>query len=322
MATTIETGEYDKPTRSDVFHVDPRSIVPTWDNNISRGRREPVVNDDLIDLAKDLMPRKGASDTEEGTSGQLQPVLVRKLSDHRLEIVAGFRRLRAFLYAYESGLTTDAKIMVKITTLNPLEAALANIAENMQRTDPEPIDFAHAIRYLIDQGMSLKAIAGRLKRSQQNISALLSLVTLPSDIQESVASGETTIGAGVELANAPEEMKRPVFEEVKAQGGKKVKVTEVKAAIRARKEAAGETATGKLSPREFRDWLQSKGGPAEDPAGQKLVDMLLAFWDGKKTIKTADRLWEQYFPTPVHTAEDENVVEAAVPTKQRNKKAS
>ena len=58
---------------------------------------EPPVDDALIELARDMMPKKGQGDTEEGSSGQLNPILVRPLSDRRLEVVGGFRRMRAAL---------------------------------------------------------------------------------------------------------------------------------------------------------------------------------------------------------------------------------
>ena len=50
-----------------------------WRKNLSRNGEEPPVDDALIELARDMMPKKGQGDAEEGTSGQLNPILVRPL---------------------------------------------------------------------------------------------------------------------------------------------------------------------------------------------------------------------------------------------------
>ena len=44
-----------------------------WKKNLSRNGEEPPVDDALIELAKDMMPKKGQGDAEDGTSGQLNP---------------------------------------------------------------------------------------------------------------------------------------------------------------------------------------------------------------------------------------------------------
>src|SRR3982750_2769958 len=97
MAFTADTGEH-KVTRSDIFLVDPRALVVDWRKNLSRNGEEPPVDDALIELAKDMMPKKGQGDTEDGTSGQLNPILVTPFSDRRLEVVGGFPRMRAALW--------------------------------------------------------------------------------------------------------------------------------------------------------------------------------------------------------------------------------
>ena len=102
MAFTAETGDH-KVTRSDIFLVDPEALVVDWRKNLSRNGEEPPVDEALKDLARDMLPRKGQGDTEEGTSGQIHPILVRPLSDRRLEVIGGFRRMRAALWLKASG---------------------------------------------------------------------------------------------------------------------------------------------------------------------------------------------------------------------------
>src|SRR5438309_10115121 len=203
MAFTAETGDH-KVTRSDIFLVDPRALVVDWKKNLSRNGEEPPVDDALVELARDMLPKRGQGDAEDGTSGQLNPILTRPLPDRRLEVVGGFRRMRAALWLIESGKCPDFKVKYVVSRLSDAEAGLVNLSENIQREDPKPIQLAHAVRSLTeDYGMSLKQVAGRLKRSESWLGGLLDLVMLPSAIQASVARGETPVSAALELVKLP-----------------------------------------------------------------------------------------------------------------------
>src|SRR3954467_12516921 len=199
MAFTAETGDH-KVTRSDIFLVDPRALVVDWKKNLSRNGEEPPVDDALSELARDMMPKKGQGDSEEGSSGQLNPILTRPLADRRLEVIGGFRRMRAALWLIESGTCPEFRVKYVVSRLSDAEAALVNLSENLQREDPKPIQLAHAIRSLTeDYGLTLNQVAGRLKRSESWLNHLLDLVMLPSSIQASVASGATPVSAALEL---------------------------------------------------------------------------------------------------------------------------
>src|SRR5438309_7519814 len=203
MAFTAETGDH-KVTRSDIFLVDPRALVVDWKKNLSRNGKEPPVDDALIELARDMMPKKNQGDSEDGSSGQLNPILTRPLPDRRLEVVGGFRRMRAALWLIESGTCPDFKVKYVVSRLSDAEAALVNLSENIQREDPKPIQLAHAIRSLTeDYGLTMKQVAGRLKRSESWLNNLLNLVMLPTAIQSSVASGKTPVAAALELVKLP-----------------------------------------------------------------------------------------------------------------------
>ena len=137
MAFTADTGDH-KVTRIDIFLVDPDGLVVDWRKNLSRNGEEPPVDEALMELAQDMMPKKGQGDGEEGSSGQLNPILVRPLSDRRLEVIGGFRRMRAALWLKESGTCPDFKVKYVVSRLSDAEAALVNISENIQREDPNP----------------------------------------------------------------------------------------------------------------------------------------------------------------------------------------
>src|SRR3954471_3961976 len=274
MAFTAETGDH-KVTRSDIFLVDPRALEVDWKKNLSRNGEQPPVDDGLIELARDIMPKKGQGDSEEGTSGQLNPILTPPLPDRRLEVVGGFRRMRAALWLVESGTCPDFKVKYTVSRLSDAEAALVNLSENRQREDPKPIQLAHAIRSLTeDYGMTLKQVAGRLKRSEAWLSNLLNLVMLPAKAQASVANGETPVSAALELVKLPTDQQAAVFDSL-SQGGEKITASKVKAKRQEVHESTGEGGPVPRTLRQFRAFLESKTGPA-DP-GRKLAASLLDF---------------------------------------------
>src|SRR3954451_19133922 len=239
MAFTADTGDH-KVTRSDIFLVDPTAMVVDWRKNLSRNGEEPPVDQALMDLARDMMPKKGQGDTEEGTSGQLNPILVRPLPDRRLEVIGGFRRMRAGLWLIESGGCPDFKVKYVVSRLSDAEAALVNLSENIQREDPKPIQLAHAVRALTeDYGLTLKQVSGRLKRSEAWLSNLLNLVMLPTAIQESVANGKTPVSAALELTKFPTDKLVQTFNDL-ASGGEKVTAAKVRQKRQETHEATGE----------------------------------------------------------------------------------
>src|SRR3954470_3770396 len=228
MAFTAETGDH-KVTRSDIFLVSPTALVVDWKKNPSRNGEEPPVDDALVELAKDMMPKKGQGDSEDGSSGQLNPILTRPLPDRRLEVIGGFRRMRAALWLIESGTCPDFRVKYTVSRLSDAEAALINLSENLQREDPRPIQMAHAIRALTeDYGLTMKQVAGRLKRSESWLNNLLNLVMLPTAIQASVASGQTPAPPALELVKLPTDQQVAVFDSL-ASGGERITASRVKA---------------------------------------------------------------------------------------------
>jgi ParB family chromosome partitioning protein len=293
MAFTADTGEH-KVTRSDIFLVDPRALVVDWRKNLSRDGEEPPVDDALIELAKDMMPKKGQGDTEEGTSGQLNPILVRPLSDRRLEVVGGFRRMRAALWLIESGTCTDFRIKYVVSRLSDAEAALINLSENIQREDPRPIQLAHAVRALTeDYGLSMKQVAGRLKRSEAWLTNLLNLVILPTPIQDGVASGKLPVSAALELTKLPTDKQVQTFNDL-AASGEKVTAAKVRQKRQETHESTGEGGPVPRTIKQFRSFLEGRSGPA-DP-GHRLATYLIDYLAGKKSDDQMVWYWDKAFP--------------------------
>jgi ParB/RepB/Spo0J family partition protein len=296
MAFIAETQGH-KVTRSDIFMVDPTALVVDWRKNLSRNGEEPPVDESLIELAKDMLPKKGQGDSEEGTSGQLNPILTRPLPDRRLEVIGGFRRMRAALWLIESGTCPDFRVKYVVSRLSDAEAALVNLSENLQREDPRPVQLAHAIRALTeDYGMTLKQVAGRLKRSETWCGNLLNLVMLPSGIQASVASGETPVSAALELVKVPGDQQVAVFDSL-AQGGEKITAAKVRQKRQEAHEATGQGGPVPKTLKQLKAFLESKTGPADH--GRRFACYLLDYLSGIRSEENFDRYWDRTFAEPV-----------------------
>jgi ParB/RepB/Spo0J family partition protein len=295
MAWTPNTGEYES-SRGDVFTVDPRAIVVDWKKNVSRGGVRPPVDDKLKALARSMIPKSSQKGEISDSAGQLQPITVRPMHDRRLEAVGGFRRLAGGLWLIESGECPDFKIKCIITRLTDEEAALANMEENIQREDPEPIESAHAIRtFTEDYGIPIERLASRFKRSVTWCQNLLDLVMLPAHVQESVANGHTPLNAAVELTKLPRDQQVAVFDEAKASG-EKLTATKVKAQRRQNQQASGKGKSLRRSSKEIHEFFLGRTGSSAHDPGFDLAGQILDFIDGKIDEEKMYSLWDKALP--------------------------
>lgn len=303
--------------RNDVLAIHPDDLVINWGANLSRGGVEPKVDDALKALALSMMPKTA----EGGSSGQINPILVRITAERKAEVVGGFRRARAAKWLVESGQCPDFRLKCIVSKVSAVEAALANLDENMHREDPQPIQIAYAIRSLMeDYYMDRKSIAERLKVSIGYIGQLLTLVELPKQIQDSVDKGETTVTGALAIAKLPAAIQVETFQEVKAKG--KVKAKDVAATAQrkrdeqidarvAQAERDGARAAKDIiaADREAAPTIKAKGRSLNDLAmflqereknslgtSQGVAALLLDFIQGETTKAQAKSEWVKLFP--------------------------
>ncbi|HEX5928415.1 MAG TPA: ParB/RepB/Spo0J family partition protein [Solirubrobacterales bacterium] len=132
-----------------------------------------------------------------GSSGVVQPLLVRPLPDGSYELVAGERRWRA---AQEAGLEKVPAVVRDQAEAERLQAALI---ENMVREDLNPVEEARACAALIeDLGLSKEDLAQRVGRSRPAVSNLIRLLELPDEVIEMLESGDLSEGHGKALLGA------------------------------------------------------------------------------------------------------------------------
>ena len=119
------------------------------------------------------------------TSGLVQPIVVRPLSDGEYEIIAGERRWRAAQLAE----LDEVPVMVRDI---PDEAALVTaLIENIQREDLNPIEEAGGIKRLLDEfGLTHEQAASGVGRSRPAVTNLLRLLTLGATARELLEKGQ------------------------------------------------------------------------------------------------------------------------------------
>ncbi len=121
--------------------------------------------------------------------GLMQPILVRKVSAAKYEIIAGERRFRA---AQLAGLT---EVPVLVKDVPDENAAAMALIENIQREDLNPLEEAQGVQRLIrDFGLTHEQAAQAIGRSRSATSNLLRLLNLAKPVQDLVFAGDLEMG--------------------------------------------------------------------------------------------------------------------------------
>jgi ParB family chromosome partitioning protein len=170
-----------------------------------------------------------------GARGVLQPVVVRKLTGGRYELVAGERRLRA---ARLAGLDSIPAMVRDADDWERLDLALA---ENMAREDLNAVEAARACAMLVDDlGLTKGEVGRRVGRSRVAISNLIRLLDLPEEVLELIECGELSEGHGRAILLCKDHSDRKRLARDARDNGWSVRETE----SRARAREAGGTRIG------------------------------------------------------------------------------
>jgi ParB family chromosome partitioning protein len=123
------------------------------------------------------------------TNGLVQPILLRRISGGRYQIVAGERRWRA---AQRAGLHKINSLIREIPDTKLLELALI---ENIQREELNPIEEAQAYMRLIKNlGLTQDEVAQQVGKDRSSIANYLRLLKLPDEIQRMLEDELLTMG--------------------------------------------------------------------------------------------------------------------------------
>ena len=166
--------------------------------------------------------------------GVLQPVVVRKLTGGRYELVAGERRLRA---AKLAGLDAIPAMVRDADDWDRLDLALA---ENMAREDLNAVEAARACALLVDDlGLTKGEVGRRVGRSRVAISNLIRLLDLPEEALELIETGELSEGHGRAILVCKDHEQRKRLARDARDGGWSVRETERRAREREQGKRSG-----------------------------------------------------------------------------------
>ena len=199
MAMKLNAGE---TLRQDVYLIDPDEIV------VGRNTRWQAHDDaEIAALARSF---------EE--DGQLQPVVVRRIADNRVQLVAGYRRYHAAQQYNQLHPDQPMKLKCCVSIMNDEEALRRSIIENRERSETTPVDDAYNQRRLREEcGWTDVRISDFYKVSPPYVAVLKKLLLLPTDIQLRVHTKQISVQAAIALADlSPEEQKAVLTPETPA----------------------------------------------------------------------------------------------------------
>jgi ParB family chromosome partitioning protein len=163
-----------------------RQVAGAYFEEVAVGSITPNPRQPRRTFDDEALEELAASITEVGL---LQPVVVRKLSEGKYELVMGERRWRA---SQRAGLEFIPAIVRETPDTDMLRDALL---ENLHRQQLDPLEEAAAYQQLLDDfGATHEQLAQKVGRSRPHISNTLRLLNLPPGVQKRVAAGVLSAG--------------------------------------------------------------------------------------------------------------------------------
>ena len=121
--------------------------------------------------------------------GIIQPILVRKSSKNKFELIAGERRLRA------AKILGHDKIPAIIKTITNESAAIYSLLENVQREDLNPIEEAEGLKRLIKEfKFTQEELAKKTGKSRSHIANLIRLLSLNKQVIKLLSDKKIDMG--------------------------------------------------------------------------------------------------------------------------------
>jgi ParB family chromosome partitioning protein len=122
-------------------------------------------------------------------NGVIQPLICRRNTEGRYELIAGERRLRASIEAHL------AKVPVILVDAEDRRAAEMAIIENIQRQDLNVIEEAEGYRTLADTfSLTQQDVADRVGKARASVANALRLLELPDEVKQLIGSGLLSTG--------------------------------------------------------------------------------------------------------------------------------
>ncbi|ALA96387.1 ParB/RepB/Spo0J family partition protein [Leptotrichia sp. oral taxon 212] len=136
------------------------------------------------------------------SSGLIQPITVRKISNGKYEIVAGERRYRA---CRELGMENISAIEISVGDARGYELS---VLENIQREDLNPIEEAESYLMLMEvYGYTQEKLSEKLGKTRSSLSNKMRILKLPGSVKEMVKKGEISYGHARTLLSLSDQKK-------------------------------------------------------------------------------------------------------------------
>lgn len=163
------------------------AIITAPIERVVEGRNVRKLLGDLTELVQSIQQQ-----------GILQRPLVRPLPDDTFEIVIGHRRVAA---ARQAGLK---EIELDVRHLTDVQVVEAQLVENLQRRDLDPIDEGEGFKRLQDEfKRSTAEIATRVARSPRWVQTRIQLTKLCPEAKKALSAGKLPVDTALRIAAIP-----------------------------------------------------------------------------------------------------------------------
>ncbi len=195
--------------------------------------------------------------------GVLQPLLVRSHPDAkgRYQIVAGERRLRA---ATVAGLPEVPCIE---RTLGDDEMERLALVENIQRSNLDPVDEAHAFKRLVAKGASNLSIAQGIHKHHEYVAQRLRLIEDPR-VEKMVRHGLLGATVAQEIVRLKDSTRRDAFL-AQAERREEITVQQVRNALAEERKSASARSSGAANSSQL---SSAPTGASSHAAGQSPIE--------------------------------------------------
>jgi len=128
--------------------------------------------------------------------GIIQPVTVRKLSDHQYQLISGERRFQA------SKLAGLKSLPAYVRTANDQQMLEMALIENIQRENLNPIEISLSYQRLISEcNLKQEELGDRVGKNRTTVTNYLRLLKLPPDIQIALRDNKISMGHARAIIN-------------------------------------------------------------------------------------------------------------------------
>ena len=178
------------------------------------------------------------------SSGLIQPITVRKISNGKYEIIAGERRYRA---CRELGMESIPVIEMNVGDARGYELS---VLENIQRENLNPIEEAESYLMLMEvYGYTQEKLSEKLGKTRSSVSNKMRILKLPASVKEMVKKGEISYGHARTLLSLSDEKKIEEAAKEIINKGYSVRETERRVKVLINKGNSSEKFSGDLGSR-------------------------------------------------------------------------